>query len=119
MNTATYKVTMTFSAVKDDWENGETGQYGSEWQEVREFKTLREVKEFVKDNSYSGYDYIEYDDYMKYYITSYMTTDDNMGEMTPSEYKQWKNGEINGWCINTDILVQKFTPKTIGNIKFN
>jgi hypothetical protein len=119
MNTAMYKVVATFSAVKDDYELGETGEYGADWTETREFATLPEVKEFIKDNTYSGYEYIEYDDYLKRYVTAYTTTDDNEGEMDEDERKQWVKGEINGWTVNCDITVQKFTPKTIGNIKFN
>lgn len=119
MNKAIYKVEMTFLASKDDWENGETGEYGSQWEESQEFETLQEVKEFVKDNTYSGYEYIEYDDYLKRYVTAYTTTDDNQGEMSKQEHEQWEKGEINGWAVNIDIIVKKFTPKLIGNIKFN
>ena len=119
MNTAMYKVIATFSAVKDDYELGETGECGSGWTMTEEFNSLPEVKEFIKDNTYSGYNYIEYDDYLKKYVTAYTTTDDNMGEMSEQERKQWVNGKINGWTVDCNITVQKFTPKTIGNIKFN
>jgi conjugal transfer/entry exclusion protein len=116
---AIYKVEIAFLALKDEWENGETGEYGASWDESREFESLAEVKEFVEENTYSGYDYIEYDNYLKRYVTSYTTTDDNQGEMTESERKQWQAGEINGWTVSCDITVKKFTPKIIGNIKFN
>ena len=119
MNTATYKVEMAFSAVKDDYNNGETGEFGSDWHESEEFATLAEVKEFVKDRVYSGYEYLEYDSDNKRYVTSYMTTDDNQGEMYESELKAWKKGEINGWSVMCDVTVKKFTPKIIGNVKFN
>lgn len=119
MNTAMYKVTINFSAEKDEYQNGCTGEFGADWQEVREFSTLKEVKEFVKDQVYSGYDYIEYDEYNKAYRTVYTATDENMGDMTNQEVKDWKAGKINGWCIDCQIKVEKYTPKTIGNIKFN
>lgn len=114
-----YKVNMTFSAVKDDYEEGQTDEYGAFWEESKDFDSLQEVKEFVKENTYSGYDYIEYDEYLRAYKTAYMTTDENNGDMSESESEQWKKGEINGWCVDIDITVKKFTPKLIGNIKFN
>lgn len=114
-----YKVYMTFSAVKDDWKYGETDEYGANWDLSQEFATLPEVKEFVKENTYSGYEYIEYDEYLKRYTTSYMTTDENEGEMTDLEHEQWKQGDISGWSVQCDITVKKYTPKLIGNIKFN
>lgn len=117
--TATYKVELSFLAEQDVYEDGCQNVFGAEWQEVREFATLSEVKEFVKDQTYSGYEYLEYDDYLKKYVTSYMTTDDNCGEMTASEMQQWKDGKINGWCVMVDLRVSKFTPKIVGNIKFN
>ena len=119
MQNATYKVNMTFLAEKDVYDDGCTGDFGAEWSETREFATLAEVKEFVKDNCYSGYEYLEYDSYLKRYDTSYMTTDDNMGEMSPSELQQWKDGKINGWVVMVSVTVEKFTPKLIGNVKFN
>lgn len=119
MNAVIYKVDMTFLTAKDEWENGETGEYGTEWSESEEFETLEEVKEFVKDRTYSGYEYIEYDSYLKRYTTAYTATDNNDGEMSDSEKEQWKKGEINGWSVMCDIVVKKFTPKIIGNIKFN
>ena len=114
-----YKVIATFSTAKDDYEQGETGEYGTSWDITEEFETLAEVKQFVKDNTYSSYQYIEYDDYLKRYLTAYTTTDENEGEMSENELKQWKAGKINGWTVDCRFLVQKFTPKTIGNIKFN
>jgi hypothetical protein len=119
MNAVIYKVDMTFLTAKDDFENGETGEWGSDWQESEEFSTLKEVKEFVKDRVYSGYEYIEYDPEYKRYITAYMTTDDNQGEMYENERKQWQEGKINGWNVMCDFTVKKFTPKLIGNVKFN
>lgn len=119
MKTATYKVTMTFSAEKDEFKNGCTGEYGTEWQETEEFATLTEVKEFVKDRVYSGYEYIEYDEYNKNYVTAYHAADENNGEMTEQETKDWKAGKINGWYTYCQIKVEKYTPKIIGNIKFN
>ena len=119
MQAAIYKVEMTFLAAKDNWEEGETGEYGASWEEAREFSTLTDVKQFVKDNTYSGYEYIEYDEYLKRYVTAYTTTDENEGEMSENEKELWKKGEINGWTVNCDITVKKFTPKLIGNIKFN
>ena len=47
MKTAMYRVTINFSAEKDKYNNGCTGEYGADWQEVEEFGTLQEVKEFV------------------------------------------------------------------------
>jgi hypothetical protein len=119
MQAVIYKVDMTFLTAKDEWENGETGEYGAEWHLSDEFKTLTEVKEYVKEQTYSGYEFIEYDGYLKRYTTAYTTTDDNDGEMSENEHKQWENGEINGWTVMCDITVKKFTPKIIGNIKFN
>jgi hypothetical protein len=119
MNAAIYKVDMTFLAAKDDYNDGETGEYGSSWEESKEFNALAEVKQFVKDQTYSGYEYIEYDNYLKRYTTAYMTTDENTGEMYESEKEAWERGEINGWNIMVDFTVKKFTPKLIGNIKFN
>lgn len=119
MNAAIYKVDMTFLAAEDEWENGETGEYGASWQESQEFETLAEVKEFVRDRTYSGYEYIEYDSYLKRYTTAYTATDENDGEMSDSEKQAWQRGEINGWTIMCDFTVKKFTPKTIGNVKFN
>lgn len=116
---AIYKVTLSFLAEKDDFNEGLTGDVGASWVEVEEFRTLKEVKEFVKDWTYSGYEYIEYDTYLKRYVTAYTTTDDNQGEMSENERKQWQNGEINGWTVNCDITVEKYTPKIIGNVKFN
>lgn len=116
---ATYKVTISFLAEKDDYNEGLTGDIGASWTEVAEFRTLKEVKEFVRDWTYSGYNYIEYDTYLKRYITAYQTTDENVGEMSEREMQAWKDGEINGWTVSCDITVQKLTPKIIGNVKFN
>lgn len=119
MQAAIYKVNMTFLAAKDVYGEGETGDYGAEWQFSEEFSNLNGVKDFVKSHTYSGYEYIEYDSCLKCYLTAYMATDENMGEMSKSESEQWKRGEINGWYTTVNIQVQKFTPKIIGNIKFN
>ena len=119
MQHAIYKVEITFLANKDDFENGYTGEYGTEWQESKEFTTLKEVKQFVKDNTYSGYKYIEYDEFNKNYRTSYLTDDNNQGEMYKTDVEKWKRGEINGWSVDCEITVKKYTPKIIGNIKFN
>lgn len=113
-----YKVKMYFQAVKDDYEQGETSEYGASWEEVKEYETLEDVKEFVKDNTYSGYEYIEFDEFNDYYITSYMTNDDNEGEMLEEEVKQWKNGKINGWRVSIDIIIEEYTPKRLNDIEF-
>lgn len=114
-----YRLKMDFTTEKDNWENGCTGEYGTEWQEVREFSDLKDLKEFVKDNTYGGYKYIEFDDYNKNYITSYMATDENVGEMTEQELKDWKANKINGWTVDCFIAVEKYDPKKVNNIKFN
>ncbi len=119
MEQATYKVDMAFLANKDDYEQGYTGEYGASWEESAEFETLKEVKEFVKNRVYSGYEYIEYDSENKWYRTGYLATDENEGEMSKTESIQWKKGKINGWSVNVDITIKKFTPKIIGNVKFN
>ena len=116
---AIYKVDMTFLAEQDDFNSGLTGKYGSQWHETEEFETLAQVKKFVKDRVYSGYEYIEYDSYLKQYTTSYLTTDDNGGELSLEESKAWKRGEMNAWAVTCGITVLKFTPKIIGNVKFN
>src|SRR3954471_5226845 len=110
MNTAMYKVIATFSAVKDDYKQGELGELGADWEMTEEFKTLAQVKDFVRDNTYSGYNYIEYDDFLKRYATGYTTTDENTGEMTDSERKLWEQGKINGWFVDCQFQVEKFTP---------
>jgi hypothetical protein len=114
-----YKLKMYFMTEKDIWKEGCTGEYGTEWQEIREFDKLKDLKEFVKDNTYSSYKYIEFDDYNKNYITSYMATDENIGEMTKQEMHDWKRGKINGWVVNCDITIEKYDPKRVNNIKFN
>lgn len=114
-----YRLKMDFTTEKDDFKNGCTGEYGTQWQEIREFDKLKDLKEFVKDNTYSGYKYIEFDDYNKNYITSYMATDENVGEMTEQESKDWKANKINGWVVDCFIAVEKYDPKKVNNIKFN
>jgi hypothetical protein len=113
-----YKVKLYFNTAKDDWENGETGEYGASWTDSRECQTLEEVKEFVKDNTYSGYEYIEFDEFNDFYITAYTTTDENDGEMDKTEKDAWKKGEINGWTVSVDIIVEEYKPKRLNNLEF-
>lgn len=111
---------MYFNTAKDDYEQGEIGEHGTSWENIREFGTLKEVKEFIRDNTYSGYDYIEqHEEEEGRYRTAYTTTDANEGEMTPRETEDWKAGKINGWTVDCDITVQHIVLSPVKDIKFD
>ena len=113
-----YKLKMYFNTVKDDYEQGELNEYGTSWEEVKEYELLDDVKEFIRNNTYSAYDYIEYDEYNDFYRTAYTATDDNNGEMSASEHEQWKQGKINGWTVDIDIIIEEYTPQRLNNVDF-
>jgi hypothetical protein len=114
-----YKLTMYFNTEKDDWENGLTGESGAYWMIDEVFSTLEQVKECIKDNTYSGYGYIEQDEDVEgTYRTAYITTDDNMGEMDEQELENWKAGKINGWTVDISFTVGRVEYTAVPDINF-
>lgn len=114
-----YKLVMYFNADKDVFDEGLTGETGACWDIEKLFDTIDELKAFVKDETYSGYDYIEQDeDTEGTYRTAYTTTDDNMGEMNKQELEDWKAGKINGWYVDISFTVDELEYTPLPDIDF-
>lgn len=103
-----YQATIHFSAIEDDYEQGEIGGSVNDWIETIEADTTKELKEKVLQATYSTeLDDEQINDYSfaTEYATSYLADENNEGDASPKQIEQWKLGKLKLYAINCHILV--------------
>lgn len=110
-----YKAQIEFTAYEDDYNEGE-GAFANQWNETLLADTQSELRNKILEATYSKWEDLDDDQMNEYdwcteYHTSYLATEDNIGDATPSEIKAWKKGEMKLYIVNCHILVTEVTEK--------
>lgn len=109
-----YQAIIHYTTEEDIYSSGCTGKIGTDWTDKLEAATPEELRSIVEDNVYSkredwGDDQInDYEDATEYWA-DYLANADNMGEATPTEIENWKQGKQRLWLVSCHILVSQIT----------
>jgi hypothetical protein len=110
-----YKAQIEYTAIEDNYDDGEIGDFVNNWHEdiIRDSREM--LKQAVIEATYqSDFSTIDDDQMNNYewcteYQTSYLANGENEGEATSSEIEAWKKGKLTLYAINCHILVTKIT----------
>ena len=107
-----YKAVIYFDTEEDDYNEGLNGKSGTSWVDSFESSTKEGLREQITDAVYCDWKDVMQDNANEYenqteYWADYLANENNEGEATPQEVKQWKDGNLKLWSVRCHILVSE------------
>jgi hypothetical protein len=110
-----YKAQIEYTAIEDNYNEGEIGDFVNNWHEdiIRDSREMlkQAVIEATYQSDFSTIDDDQINDYdwCTEYSTSYLANGDNDGEATLLQIEAWEKGMLRLYAIDCHILVTKIT----------